>query len=222
MPSTTLPAGVKPFEECRRTIRALAFKGLQRAHAAGYRTLQLEDVEQEMAITWIAAAERFDASHGVAFSTYFQTAVWQNFNRWLERELRVVHQTPISLDLGGSLLCSTNDQDLHGVLADPDQVLPEETVIMAERRRRVMNSRKLSPLALKFLELLDNPPPELHQEVDRLRTRVEHARTRGHQAPGVPRQITRDQIAELMGLSRTERKRIYGELRSFADKLNQI
>jgi hypothetical protein len=78
----------------------------------------------------------------------------------------------------------------------------------------------LSPTSRKVVELYENPPRALLDELQALRARSEYGRERG--IPSVsPKDITFGMIFDLMGCSRRERKAVYDELKLLARKVNQ-
>lgn len=207
---------IQPYEHYQRLVRQLAYKVRRRLHAAGARTMQVEDIMQEIAMTWCQARDKYDPQKGVPFVSYFVSAVWFNVNRWAQDHIDEALMAPVSLD-AQSLESEDDGPTLSTVIADPSPLI-DEILIDKERRQNVM--RQLSAPARSFLELLADPTPEIYRELDAIRERAEYARSRGLSACA-PSQVAGAMIFNLLGFNRLERRAVYKELEAVAALVNQ-
>lgn len=72
------------YESVRLMLMKIAGKCFSRAQALGL-SMTLDDVIQEMNLSYVLARRRWDPTTGSRFSTYLQTSCYQNFNYRIER-----------------------------------------------------------------------------------------------------------------------------------------
>lgn len=190
------------FENYDRLIRMCAHKAHMRLKAAGCSTM-FDDVYQEMCMTFVKAQRNFDPSKGNAFSTFLVRACWHNINRWAKGEFAHV---AASLD---SVVGDEDDREHHELIADGAPTIEDELMAREIRAKRLA---KLTPLARKFVDLLENPPPALVRELKALQARCELGRSRGIAGARAPSSISPAFVMDVMGLSRGQRNRVYAEL----------
>lgn len=183
----------------------------------------MEDIQQELAIAWCVARDKWKAEFNVPFSAYLMRGMKQHIRGWMSRELNQHHLVSFGLD---DEMASGDTH--HDTTADPSAITAEEALIekdlrsFAHDRLRMRDMRKaLSDSALQFLDLLDNPPEELVEILQGLRSRGEFARQAGVPVTPVPSGINAALVFDLMGCSRQERTRIYKEIRNFSTELSQ-
>lgn len=75
------------FESVELLLRKLALKCHKRLASMGLLDIQLEDVFQEMSMTYLMAKERWSPDRGVYFSTYLTTACYRNFETWIRKRM---------------------------------------------------------------------------------------------------------------------------------------
>lgn len=75
------------FEDHSALLRKFARKGYVRALACGL-PFEYEDVFQEMCLTYTKAREKWNPAAGVSFSAYLGQAVWNEWNKIVERAMR--------------------------------------------------------------------------------------------------------------------------------------
>lgn len=195
----------------RRLIASLTRKVCSRMRAAGVRIVEPEEVTQELWVAWSVARNTYDATHGVPFGAYFYRGALNHINRWFrDLENADIKLVGFSLDDTAS---ADDEKDMHEVIADPARQADEE-VALVERRRQVRE--KLSPIALRFLELLEDPPVALYREIEAMKARAQFCRDNGRYAGPTPNGVTISMIADLMGLTRHQRNVTYRELKSLA------
>jgi DNA-directed RNA polymerase specialized sigma24 family protein len=205
---------VLPYQSYLPLVRSLAKKILARMRAAGCASARLEDIEQEIAVTWCQARDGYDPSKGAAFSTYFVRAVWFNVNRWIDEEIGQHHLAPRSLD---EPVGEEGDMVRHELV--PDRAEPVDLALgNRERFARVLD--RLSPMARRFVELLDSPPPALYRQLDALKARAEFGRSRGLPSQA-PRHITASIVMRAMGVPIRERTVIYREINQVLAEVSQ-
>jgi len=207
------------FEDHRRLLVKMTNSFHRRCIAAGAKSVQREDVFQEMCIAWCLARDSWKPEitgddgqvKKIPFVAYLVRGVRNHVNRWIGKE---IIQANDKLELDGSGLGEESDgEDFHSVVADSCAANPEEAAIEADDRRNIRNS--LSAEARRFLEILENPPPALFVVLDAARSRREFAVARGVAAAGAPKKITTHLVFDLMGIDRGKRAKIVGEIRSF-------
>lgn len=202
------------YEANKRHIDSFSWKVVRRLHAAGVRALELADVQQELAIAWMKAAERWNPEIGVPFGAYLYRGMKLHINRWAETEVGASQFAPYSLD---TMPTSTdNEQEgLHDVIADTAET-PEESCHYKMMRAEV--GRFLSPTADLFLKMLEDPPPELVEIFRAKQAKAAYARSRGISCFEY-RSITEALVFDLLDLGPYERKLIRQEISTAVAKV---
>lgn len=196
------------FEANKRYIDVFAWKVVRRMHAAGARGLDVADIQQELAIAWMKAVEKWNPELGVPFGAYLHTGMRLHINRWAKVEIGASQFAPFSID---SAATSTDDeqQGLHEVIADTSQT-PEEACHYKMMRAEV--GRYLSPVADLFLKMLEDPPQELVDIFRAKQAKAKYARERGISCFEY-RSITEALVFDLLGLGSFERTRVRAEIK---------
>lgn len=156
-------------------VHAVSKKGYARLQSAGV-AMDYDDVFQEMSMVFLKAYEKFDASRGFKFSTYYFIAAYNKLNSWAQGliEERIEH--------GVVSIQEMNDKD--GEEFDLDQVLmadestPEAQYQVTEFLEHMAKS--LSPLATLILAWVMQPPPELMTEIRKAEAYALYGRQRGY------------------------------------------
>jgi RNA polymerase sigma factor (sigma-70 family) len=73
------------FEAHKGLIHKFARKAYGRLVQAGV-TIDYEDIFQEMSVTYVKAANKYDPTVGTSFSAYLGRAIWNDFNKFAEIE----------------------------------------------------------------------------------------------------------------------------------------
>lgn len=76
------------YESVRLLLHKIAGKCYRRVVAMGGLGMTIDDVIQEMNLSYVKALQTFDPERGVLFSTFLQTACFRNFNMAIERAER--------------------------------------------------------------------------------------------------------------------------------------
>lgn len=202
--------GMILWKDWERVIKGSAWRYLRRAHSAGARSVQLEDVVSELSVAWCIARDKFNPDHGVPFGAYLQTGMRNHINRWIDDQI----------GFGAALALDDDAYDdsatsIHEVIADG---APLQDEVISDREQFDRNVARLSPESQQFVKLLANPPPALYAEMTAIQARAEFAKARGIQT-GAPAHITGALVLDLMGASRVDRNRIYHEVKSLAREL---
>ena len=176
----------RDFEESRQLLYKIAHKVKRRVFAAGARSVQFEDIFQELTIAWCLARDAWDESRGIPFQPFLIRGCYQHINRWVDEEMREHNIAPFDLD--APIPGSDSDDELGSIIspAMTDEKLPDEQVIEKDLRsylddpmrwrNRHNAAMQLSERTKQFLELLDAPSPELVEMMNALRgTKVEPA-----------------------------------------------
>jgi len=203
------------YQASERLVNSFARRVMRRAQAAGAKSVQLADIVQECWVAWCQARDRYDATTGVPFGAYLMRGMQQHINRWIKEEIGERLMAPVALDATGG--DDEDDNSLHNVIADGGS-LPDEIVELANQKAYVLE--RLSPLARQFVTLLTDPPKELLEEVQAIQARAEWGRSRGLNT-FAPRDVTAPLVFDLMGLNRTDRSKIYRELRLLAEEVSK-
>ncbi|WP_062120191.1 sigma factor [Aureimonas sp. AU40] len=203
------------YEDSKKDITSFAWKVLRRAHAAGARTITLEDIVSELGIAWCEAAKRFDPTAGASFRTFLWNGMRMHINRWFETEVTRRHGEAVAASIDASQSDADDGPTLADILAsddlDPEQIAARETFYAAVLRQ-------LSERARLFVVILREEPEEVMAEVDRLRERADFAKSRGITQPFYNR-LTAALVFDLMDASAPERNAIQAEIRAACARL---
>jgi len=195
------------WSDWQKVVERSAYRYLKRAHAAGARSVLLADVVSELSLAWVIAREKFDPSKGVPFGAYLQLGMRNHINAWIDRQIGHAAALDLDEDYG-----EEDGANLHEAIADGG---PLQDDVLGDTQEFERNIALLSPEARQFVELLANPPPALYEEMTAIQARAEFANSRGIRT-GVPSHITGSLVLDLMGATRVERNRIYGEVKHLA------
>lgn len=197
------------YEDYHRFIMQCARKGVRRLQAAGCNAVDLEDVQQQMAVTFVMCAERFKPELGYPFLAFFKRALWHNFNRFVEEQVQNI-VNPLSFDMP----LQEGDGTLSEIIPDT-QIVPVDEMIEREQARR-RNLNKLSPVARRVVEMIENPPKEVTEQVHALRAKAEFARQRGIVPAPVQDRLSLTHIFDALGIAAGRRHQIYKQLKEVA------
>lgn len=215
-------ASNEDYEEHRRLIRYVASKVLRRVHAAGAKTVMLEDVIGELNIAWVIARQTFNQEQhpGVPFVAYLRRGMFMHINRWVEMELRVYKIAPFDMDrhIGGESY--DNVQTDEALQRDAADQVPDAEDLLIEQETRQRFYANLSPITRQFVEILENPPIELLEGVEALQARSVFARSRGINSTA-PKTVSPQVVFDFMGYTRPERTQVYEEIRAATTKVSQ-
>jgi RNA polymerase sigma factor (sigma-70 family) len=157
-------------------IHVMSKRGYARLQSAGV-GLDYEDVFQEMAITFLKAYEKFDASRGFKFSTYFYMAAFNRLNSWAQAMIdERLNQGVISIQ---ELNRNDEEEEYEDHLMR-DDTTPEAHFRVTEFLEHIAD--KLSPLASLILAWVVTPPPEILTEIRKAEAYALYGRQRGHNA----------------------------------------
>jgi hypothetical protein len=230
-----MPADVR-LEQHDRLLHYFANQVQRRLYGAGARSVQTEDIFQELVVAWCQARDAWKADYNVPFVAFLKRGMMQHINRWVNKELQQVYLAPLSLDE-----TQFEEQPLHDVIADPRQVAVDEIVIAQDLREFVHDKMRqpgmgnflrvertpgkfhsgLSPLTLKFIQIYENPPQEIMDMLRGYRARQRFAKVLGVHPSPVPSGVTGTLIMNFLGATHTELTIINKELSALAEKINQ-
>jgi len=197
------------FAEHERLLRSMASKFHRRATAAGAASLQIDDVFQEMCVAWCQARDAYNSNYQVPFTAFLVRGVRNHCNRWINKQI-TEGQDRLNLDEGGE----GTDQEHHSFVADAGAISPEDAAIDADHL--AVQREILSPLAQKFLEILENPPPAIYRILDAMQAKRAYAQSRGVTPGFYFKQIKAPLVFELMGLDMATREKLKKELQLYA------
>lgn len=149
------------FEAHKGLIHKLARRGYGRLVSV-YAAIDYEDVFQEMCLAYVKAAEKFDPEFGVTFTAYLGRAIWNEFNRFAERELDGREEFGLySLESMDDML--EDDITIMDVIPG-DELTPEE---IYEAKQSVQeNVRLCGPMGKFLISKLMNPGKRVIDAID--------------------------------------------------------
>lgn len=199
-PAIVIPvAELPPLAELVRKNRGLIFKVAQKTHgrlvSAGVHLMSFDDFQQEATVVMQRCAEKFDASRGFKFSTYFVRSALNDLNRIVDKLIR----EHVSLGVF-SMSAPVNDDgdslDFESIIdagyGDPvDIIEAQETAELFEN---------LSPLARTLAEMMADTPAAIDREWDAMREQHRQSRVlaTGNEAAvtNMPKEVRVSFIAE--------------------------
>lgn len=193
------------YEDYREFCNRMARKAQARLAMRGAR-VELDDLEQKAAMTFMKAKSLYDPSRGFTFATYLGRAIlnelaWRNLPA-VERNATMRHVSIEDETSGVSFNDLLTDESPHGF----------ELLEAKELRQRRLGT--LSEDARLVVHILEYPPPELVKEVERLRAFRQVCRDRGVAASNVKLGVTL--ICEVLGFSRSRRLMVVQDLERLA------
>lgn len=207
---------IKPYQAYVGFVRKLALRLRREAQAQGLHSVQLDDIEQEIAVTWCRARETFDPTKGVQFETYFWRAAMTNVRRWLKLgDAKQRNIAPVSLD--APLSADEGAASLHELIPDTGESIAA-TLEKADYAGQVIALMK--PLTRAFIELLMDPPPDLYAQVAALQAHAGQARVLG-EARTAPTQVTTGVIFDMMGLNAPQRRQVIEDIKDAPRRFRQ-
>lgn len=200
------------YEDYRRQILKFAHQVLRRLRSMGVNHVDIDDVEQELAIAWVKARDSFDPKHGVPFRAYMVRGMRLEINRWVDRLGRHVEHSPRRLEetVGGSN-SSGKDLTLGETIGGDFQ---DNELLFCKNITFEQSLKNLTATTQLFLQLLANPPKELEKAFLDIQAKAAFAAERGIKS-SAPKQINSTIIFDLMGLNRTDRSKVRLELEKF-------
>lgn len=205
------------FDDYKRLLMSMARRVQRRCHAAGAKSVQFEDIFQEMCVAYVFATHRYNSELGVPFGAFLVRGVSLHINRWVQREIGQKLLAPFDLDF-----TADKDEDggsLQEVIADPNAEDPEDRVIEEDCWNRAM--ALASPRTRQFLQILRDPPPKVVDMVRAFKFRRQFAKTRNAAVAPAPKDVTASIVFELMGCAHPERTKIYAEIRALSAEISQ-
>lgn len=197
-----------------KDIQTVARKNLWRVRAAGL-PYEVEDLVQDLAMTWMEADKHYREEAGASFRTYLARAMSNRITALVGRNKKRNEIVIGSID---NEIGDETRKTFADVVSDQkDQI---DTVMMfAENYDRVM--ARLSDRARKYVELLLQPPLEIYALIEARRARYVYARERGIKSHAQPGVVTGSIIFDLMGAAHPERVAISREIRSVIEGVSQ-
>lgn len=166
--------------------------------------MDYEDVFQEVVIVFMRAYKTYDPSQK-KFSTYFMCSAWNEMNRIVGRGERS----------GKSVSLSQRGHDGQETFVDLPDMSADPCAELEMRKLLTHLAEKLSPSAMRVVEMCINPPDELESELIAQQLTAQAGRDAGN-AVRAPREITASFVMGLMekvgALSRKESSSIRKEL----------
>lgn len=200
----------RDIEESRKAIDAFAFRAVRRAHAAGDRSLTIEDIKSELWIAWCLACDSYDAEKGVPWLAYLRNGMRLHINRYIEKHVNRRHDEVVAL----SLDFHSEDDGSFQDIVPCENPLPDQLLEGASHKAQVI--KRLSLRARQFVTILSDQPQEILAEVRCLHAKGEYMRSQGASSI-VSTTLTAAMVFDLMGANRFERTKIAREIREIGD-----
>ncbi len=154
------------FEVHKGLIHKLAHKGYGRLMQAGV-TVDYDDVFQEMSVTYVKAASKYNPEKGVTFTAYLGQAIWNEFNKFAEKEVNFILQVSSIESMSGN--ADMEGADLYESI-DSGIASPEE--YMEVKQNYIANTAKCSKNGRLIVKQIINPTSGL---LDHLRAKQQAA-----------------------------------------------
>lgn len=184
------------YEDHIGLIRKLALRGWGRLTEANVH-VDFDDVVQDMTLTYVKAADKYNPDHGVTFSAYLGRAIWNQFNKFAEKEIRVQADLKlVRFEQLGDAVEDSDDGSVYESIAS-DEWTPEQYVEAAQQFRE--NMKSLGPTAKFIVSKLLNPTNDLMEALELAKRNAELARKSGQYAKA-PNDVTIAFIASHYGL----------------------
>jgi energy-converting hydrogenase A subunit M len=196
-----------------RLIRSFAWKVFRRMSSGKVRVMEFEDIYQELLTVWCVARDKWNPDLGVPFNAYLMRGMKQHINRWVEKEFDFKQLAPYDMDDAGD----EAGYGAHHFVADP--VIRADEALEAQHVLERLHS-ELSMESNQFLDIMENPSDEVLQIVEAMRKRADYAKARGLNSLATD-DLTPSLVMDLLGHNRSERKRIYDEIREVAAEVRK-
>ena len=194
------------FEDYEQLAWRLAHRFYKAVAAKGKVSIEVEDLFQEAALSFLDAVAKFDPDRGFQFSTYYYRAVTNRLARYVN--LPEVQTVSMDEERDASSI------SLHDFLVstEPDQ---EANIIRQDYRDKLMD--ELSHRTRRILEMVESPPACINKEMEALRAKAQYARDNG-----VMRQakssVSVTLIMQIMGLDSDEKAAVRREIRNVVQR----
>jgi len=166
---------VTSWERNYRLLHHLCRSYMARAKSYGL-NVEYDDLFQEAALAYTLAQRTYDPRRNFKFTTYMGRAAVNRLGRYLAQELdRRRHQ----MELGAPAEDETQLEQLEALGAQEVDDVAE--YIDRDMHRKAMYER-LSPMARKVLEILEDPPEEIRSELVAHQEKAKLARAQGRNA----------------------------------------
>jgi len=164
---------------------------------------EYDDVFQDTAIVWLACEDKFDASRGYQFTTYFVSAANLSVFRGYQKKNCRFNADLYHID-------SIEEGDKKFEPADMSDSIEDEMQI---KEWLSECSNKLSPLSGLILSILTNPPIEILDSLQAIKDKAKYARSKGVERRAY-KELNVVSLCQILNLSRWHRKKIKQELES--------
>ncbi|QNK01770.1 sigma factor [Dyella telluris] len=181
----------RTVEQYYPLINKLANKFMVRVMATGA-PYDLDDIEQELALTFVRCDQSYDDEKGASFINFFIQASWKNLQRLVTRdEQAVLHGSVLHPDQRAD---DEEGESLWAVIAS-DELTPEELVTYADSTDKLVKA--LSADARQLLECVINPPEVVLNQFDKYQRGAQLRRNAGY-ATRARKELTLSFVASLM------------------------
>lgn len=207
------------FKDHERLVHMLARKGYARLQALKISVLDYEDVFQEMSMSFVRAADKWNPDFGTSFTAYFGRAAFNDFNKVVERLTE--RAAPVFL-LGDHIPADgrchedpTEGEIVEYLLTAEGGFAESTEDAVARREDALRNFKKLTRTTQELVEELIDPSQDIEAAFGAVQEHFLHAKTLGEK-PDIPkpRSINLTFIAKQKGLSQTSLRRAISELKA--------
>lgn len=204
-------------KDSAKQVRKFAGQVYRRFQAAGAKTMQFEDIEQELWLIWCKCCETYNSQQGASFSTYLHMGMRLYINSWARVNLDRRHAEAVALSFDLERV-GTDGGTLADVIPSAD---PSAEELVHEKLALKAVTNRLSPRARQFVQILESQPQELLDEVMHLEQKAEYAKRERGITVNLNHRLTYIMIFDLMDAGRPERKQILDEINAVAEICNR-
>jgi len=220
-PNTKQSEKWRDYKYSEPAIKRLARKVVHRRLAAfgAAHSDTIRDIEQELALVWLNAVEKYDPEGGASFLTYLHNGMIRHVNRYIEKQYERQPTTgynTVSFDAGIYGDGSENDITYEEVIADG---APSAATEIEQLSCYNLVMRNLSDRAKLFVQILRDQPPELLKALDEITEKAKYAKSLGFSHP-VARRISAHMVFTIMSAEPDERHKIIKEIRGLTKSVS--
>lgn len=158
-----------------------------------------EDLFQELCVAFVRAQKTYDPTKGISFTAYMGRAVYNEFNRLMDKTVRDNTEIPMISAQELESRGDDGDIDFYGTF-DPRQDTMEDLIVRSDDARD--NFMRLSYVARLVVKELHKPSPELLKTHAGMVAHATLARAMGESVGRVPHEITLRVVAQHLHLDK--------------------
>lgn len=208
---TQLPP-VPPMEQFTPLIAKMAYMAYARAMGMGL-PIDVDDLKQELAVTYLQCAKTYDATKGAKFMTFFIAAGWRNIEKLFYYDAK---RRKHALTVSGDAPVSTTEEARTSLweLVSSGEPTPEQYLEGQDLFNSIMGD--VSDIARSMVWIMVTQPDLVHEQLELLNEGAEQVRKENYIEEGVRRRgyehVSFTYLARLFNLSPRETARVRREV----------